>query len=171
MSQQEDMWGYRRPLAAKPLLPPPPLYPHMSPKVLPRTSVISADHRLSSYPCNYILPWQERNLAIKAPFHLCLLHLACCGHRARGETACRSERLQGLHGTPVLALAWYELGRWTGASNPDSTLKEYEHLNVLSTSHCSVRDSPLYLWFLRCSSGKGAYRALRQMYIVRWPQA
>lgn len=57
--------------------PPPPLHLHMSPKVLPRASVISADHRLPSYPCDYILPWQEVNLAIKAPFHLCLLHLAC----------------------------------------------------------------------------------------------
>lgn len=42
--------------APKPPLPPPLLYPHMFPKVLPRTSVVSADRRLSSYPCNYILP-------------------------------------------------------------------------------------------------------------------
>lgn len=77
MFKQEDMWDYRRPLAPKPPLPPPPLHPHMSLKVLPRTSVVSADHGLSSWPCNYILPWQEVNLAIKAPFHLCLLHLAC----------------------------------------------------------------------------------------------
>lgn len=113
------------------------------PKVLPRTSVVSADRRLSSYPRNYILPGAGDEPGNQGSLSSLSLHLARWGLWVRGEMACRSERPQGLHATPVLALSSYEPGRWPGASDPNSMLKEYERVTVLGISNCSV--SVIYL--------------------------
>jgi hypothetical protein len=165
------MWDYRRPLAPKPPLPPPlrstPTCPQKfcQEQVWYQLIIGSLLIPVITFYPGRRWTWQSRLPFISV---FCIWHV--WGLRTRAETACRSERLQGLHGLPVLALCSCEPGRWAGASSPDPTLKEYEHLTNLGSSSCSVIVSPLYLRFPKCPSRKGACTASERVWVTRCPQ-